>query len=313
MVVRAVLGVHWLLVLALAVSPFLFLSGPDWASPPLYRAIWGLGHPLLFALVSVWLQKVRPLRHGWQWLLGTLGVLIVSLVIEGVQSQWGREAHWRDILGNLTGFWLGLFWALDAREDTGGRIRFSVWAGRLLGLGLLAWQWVAPFQEALNTWHRFQQFPVLADLESPRDLHAWTGDLARVVEPVAEGRYSLEIRLADRASGQGLYTGAQLKHLWGDWRSYRQLVFALYSEKPLTLTLRINDRQHDRSDHRYEDRFNRALRLSPGWNHFAIPLTEIFEAPQGRRMNPAQIQRLLLFTSRPDQPRFIYLDDLRLE
>lgn len=308
------LRTHWLLALSALISPLLFLGGPDWASPPLYRSLWGLGHLLLFALLGAWLQGVRPLYHWRHWLFGTLGVLVASLVIEGVQSQVGREANWRDGLGNLTGFWLGLFWAHATYATTkSARLSSGVWAGRLLSLGLLVWQLLAPVQQVFNSWYRFQQFPVLANLESPRDLYAWTGDLARVTQPVAEGRYSLAIRLADKSSGQGRYTGAELKHLWGDWRGYQTLSFALYSHQPLSLTLRINDRQHDRLGNRYEDRFNRALSLAPGWNHFAIPLAEIFAAPEGRRMKPAEIQRLLLFTRRPNEAQVVYLDDLRLK
>lgn len=303
------LRTHWCLTLAALISPLLFLGGPDWASPPLYRSLWGLGHLLLFALLGVWLQRVRPLHHWWHWLFGTLGALVASLLIEGIQSQVGREANWRDVLGNLTGFWLGMFWA----HGTCARVKNGVWGGRLLGLSLLVWQLASPAQQAFDSWYRLQQFPVLANLENPRDLRAWTGDLARVTQPVAEGRYSLAIRLASKPSGQGRYTGAELKHLWGDWRGYRTLNFALYSHQPLTLTLRINDRQHDRFGNRYEDRFNRALSLTSGWNHFSIPLEDIFAAPEGRRMNPAQVQRLLLFTRRSDEPEVFYLDDLRLK
>mgnify|MGYP005840214813 CR=1 FL=1 len=310
MIDRAWVRTHGLLALAALISPFLFLGGPDWASPPLYRSTWGLGHVLLFALLGAWLQRVRPLHHWWQWLLGSLGVLLVGLAIEFIQSQVGREAHWRDLLGNLSGFWLGLFWV---GPKSGAQMGAGLWLGRLVSLGLLVWQLNAPLQQALNAWYRLQQLPVLANFESPKDLHAWTGDLTRVTWPVAEGRYSLAIRLEDKSSGQGPYTGAQLKHLWGDWRGYQTLSFALYSDASMTLTLRINDRRHDRSDNRYEDRFNHALSLKPGWNHFAIPLADIAAAPEGRTMDLAHIQRLLLFTRKPDQSQQVYLDDLRLK
>ncbi len=38
---------------SLLIAPFLFIGGPDWASGPLLRSAWNLGHLVLFALLTL--------------------------------------------------------------------------------------------------------------------------------------------------------------------------------------------------------------------------------------------------------------------
>ena len=113
-----------------------------------------------------------------------------------------------------------------------------------------------------------------------------------------------------------------IREAWGQghWVFFACLMFWWQGRWPLraphqwlALTLRINDATHDRNEGLFSDRYNGRLEVTPGWNHFRIPLEDIASAPETRRMNLARMIRLLLFTSGVTEPRWIYLDNLRLE
>jgi len=288
--------------LLLCIAPFFFIGGPDWVSPPLYRALWGAGHMLFFALFALWLHSYWSLHRPSRWLWLTLGVVGLSLFIEITQSFIGRDGNWRDGLSNLAGTWFALFWLQPA-----GR---RVWLLRLAATALLLWHLQSVGQAALNLMHRMQHFPVLSDFEHRRDLNQWRGDIERVREPVVQGDYSLAVQL-----GTEPFSGVGLDLLLGDWRHYQILRFSLYNpdDDELPMTLRINDQQHDRHDNRYVNRFNHRLLVQPGWNHFRIDLDDVRLAPEDRDMDMARVQRLGIFATNLPESRTVYLDAMYLE
>lgn len=292
----------WALLPLLLAAPLFFVGGPDWVSPLLYRVAWSQGHMVFFALLIFWVQGFMQLKTPARWLALTLLVILLSLAIEAIQSQVGRQANWQDGLRNLIGAWLGLFWGQSASR--------RVWLGRLGASLLLLAQLNGLVQVGLNHWQRLERFPLLSDVESERQLADWSGNIERVSEPVAQGEFSLALHL-----GTERYSGGGLDNVEGDWRGYNYLSFELYhsGKEPLPLTLRINDSQHDRGDGRYEDRFNQRLWAQPGWNRYRIPLEKVQSAPEGRSMNMASIQRLGIFATQLSEPQTIYLDNLRLE
>jgi VanZ family protein len=294
-----------LLVLIAVATPLFFMGGPDWLAPPVIRTLWNQGHWMFFACLMVWWQGRWPLPHPRQWLLATLAVLVLSAVIESVQTLVGREAGWGDVLCNVAGTWLGLFWGQAATR--------LIWLGRWLAVGVVLWQLQVVFHVGLAQWHQQRQFPVLGNFESRLDQPFWEGRVERVSAPVAEGRYSLAVEVGGATTTR--YSGVHLKQLEGDWRGYKTLKLSLYNpdDTALALTLRINDTQHDRGDGAYSDRYNGRVTLEPGWNHVEIALSVIEQAPETRRMNLASVERLLLFGTDVKQSRWIYLDDLRLE
>lgn len=296
---------NWLLIPVLIASPLFFIGGPDWLSAPLFRTAWDQGHWVFFACLLFWLQGRWPLRQPRQWLVLTLVVLVLSAVIEGVQSLVGRQATWQDILTNLIGTWVGLFW--------GQRTTPWVWLGRLISLLLVLWQSQGVVEQGLAEYRQFRQFPVLSDFESRWDLVYWGGEVKRVKEPVAQGRYSLAVPLL--STRENPYAGTHFRHLVGDWRGYRTLNLSIYNPDAdsLRMTLRINDEIHDRTENLYSDRYNGRLMVEPGWNHYRIPLEDIANAPEARTMDLAHVNRLLIFATGVSEPRWVYLDNLRLK
>jgi len=293
---------------ALALAPFLFLGGPDWASGPFFRSVWNLGHIGLFALLTYVFKPWQWLAGSRLWLATTGIVLLLGILVELVQSELDRQVDWRDILRNLEGVWLVLAWqpVLSPRTRAGS---FSRFAAALTGL-LLVLELGITAAVAARQWQVNHQLPLLYDFRQEDPSHFWSGDLTASARNTAGHPYSLEIDL-----GTGTYSGVSLNNLPADWRGYEQLSLTLFnpSGEPLSLTLRINDLAHDRGDNAFNDRYNTRLMLKPGFNTFTRRLDDIRNAPANRSMDMAQIRRLGLFAVRLPEMRSVYLSDLRLD
>lgn len=293
---------------SLLIAPFLFIGGPDWASGPLLKSAWNLGHILLFALLTL---AVRPWRwfSGWRlWLAVTAGLLVAGIAIELVQNSYSRDMDGRDLLRNLIGGWLIIAWRpilLPAPRASVRQILIAATSTLLLCFELGATGMVAARQ-----WQVHHQLPLLYDFRHQNPELFWTGSLAASANHSVNQPQSLKIDL-----GTAIYSGVSLNNLPADWRDFERLVITLFnpSPEPLALTLRINDVAHDRSEHAYNDRYNTRLILGPGFNTFTRNLAAIESAPDGRTMDMSQIRRMGLFAVRLPEPRTVYLSDLRLD
>lgn len=290
------------------VAPLLFIGGPDWASGPFYRSVWNLGHIGLFALLTLALNPWRWLS-GWRLWLATSGiVLLLGIVIELLQSELDRQVDWRDILRNLEGVWLVLAWGpVLSRQAPSNRLSWFLAA--LTGL-ILLFELAVTGTVAARQWQVNHQLPLLYDFRQEDPSPFWTGNPSPSTLHTNNQPYSLKIEL-----GTETYSGVSLGNLPADWRGYGQLIITLFnpSQEQLTLTLRINDVDHDRGDNAYGDRFNTRLVLGPGFNTFTLGLDDVRNAPASRTMDMARVRRLGLFSVRLQAPRTVYLSDLRLD
>lgn len=295
----------------LVLLPWFFVGGPDWATGPLYRAVWNLGHVMYFGVLVLALQSMTGVGGWRQWLGISATALLFGALIELVQSTVGRQVDWRDILRNMIGAWLVLAWRQGAGDpDSRVLTRVGIWSARLGVTVLLTFQVVPVATIALQQYRLSQQVGVLYDADDPQAVHYWSGPIERAKVPGSDDHYGLTIKL-----DTSRYSGVSLDNLPGDWRGYRSVRFELYSHdpKPLSLTLRINDIAHDRGDNAYDDRFNTRLTVRPGWNEFRIDLTDIKNAPVARTMDMERIRRFGLFATALEQPQTVFLKDLRLE
>ncbi|MEC7377388.1 MAG: succinyl-CoA synthetase subunit beta [Pseudomonadota bacterium] len=294
-------------VASLLIAPFLFVGGPDWASGPLLRSAWNLGHLVLFALVTL---AIRPWRwlEGWRlWLAVTALLLGVGLAIELIQSSVGRDLDGHDLLRNLIGSWL----VLAGRPLMSGGA--SATPGERLMAGivtlLLCVELGTTGAVAARQWQVHQQLPLLYNFSRDNPEPFWNGNPVLSRQHTVEHPYSLRVDL-----GTELYSGVTLHNLPSDWRGYDRLAITLFNPdpEPLTMTLRINDVAHDRGANAYSDRFNTQLTLAPGLNTFELSLQQVASALRQRRMDMDQIRRLGLFAVRLPAPRSVFLVDLRL-
>ncbi|MEQ9547041.1 MAG: succinyl-CoA synthetase subunit beta [Marinobacter sp.] len=299
---------RWLaLAGTLVIAPLFFIGGPDWTSGPLHKSVWNLGHILYFALLTYAIQPWRWLRGGRLWLATTTLVLAVGLIIEFLQSGLGRQDDWHDVARNLVGTWLVL--ACHPLLAPATRLSVRQRALAVTAVALVVFELGLTASVAARQFQINQQLPLLYDFSRTDPLTLWRGNLAPSDAHSDINGQSLKVSLSTR-----LYSGVTLDNLPADWRGYDQLTVTLFNpdEKDLTLTLRVNDVEHERGSNVYRDRFNAQLLLEPGLNTFTLELGDIEHAPQHRTMNMDNIRRLGIFTTRLPAPRTIYLLDLRL-
>ncbi|MCH8529657.1 MAG: VanZ family protein [Saccharospirillum sp.] len=300
-------AVFWTLCLILLVmAPFFFIGGLDWTASPLERALWNSGHGFFFFCFALTIL-LTDRWQGWQaWLVITMAVAVVGVSIEVVQSKVGRVFDWHDVLLNLTGAWLALVLWPRARWRP-----VPLWSVLVVSVVLLGGREALHLSRlAVDEWRLQTQLPLVFDQSRPDNLRYWQGNIGWTDEQ--EGRYAQPLRLD--LTHRRLYTGVFISRLPRDWRGYDQLQFRLYNPEPEDwyMTLRINDRAHDQGESDFNNRYNVRLPLTPGWNEFTLPLADVKQAPRDREMDLNRIQRLGLFATGLESPRFVLLDDLRL-
>ncbi|HSX84531.1 MAG TPA: hypothetical protein VLE50_03955, partial [Cellvibrio sp.] len=269
---------------------------------PLYRAVWDLGHIGFFAVLLMLIQRRHPLDNWRWWLWVTLVVFTAGGAIEFLQTKVGRDGNWGDVLGNLTGAWLGLFWFQKAKP--------LVWLGRVVACSLLVFPLLTIGRLALLQYQTAQVFPLLCGFEHPRDFTRWDGNLERSTEHVTQGQYAAKVTLGTQG-----FAKAALRQFFGNWGEYDYLAFDIYNPnaESLNMTLRVHDARHELGNYAHTDRFNTRIVLEPGWNEYRFALQTIADAPQGRKMELPLIRGVEIFASGLTEQKIIFLDNLRLE
>jgi VanZ family protein len=310
--VAAKLAVIVFCLLLLLAVPLFFVGGPDWVASPLLKSAWDFGHIIFFTLLLVVVQWFIPLTHWRHWVGATFVAVLAGGAIEVAQHFVGRHASWGDVFNNLAGVWLGLFWGQHIGSAKDGKwIRW----GRFLSLLLIGPALWLVVESAWAEWSLRRAFPQLNSFEAHYEWQQLRVNPARVNaqltnEIASHGTHSLQLELAE-----GDYAGLRLRVCYGDWSKYERLAMDLFNPdvEPLAMMLRLSDVVHDRGSNSYNDRFNRALLLQPGWNKVQIAITDIMQGPQHRPMQLDGVCNLGLFAADLKQVRRFYIDNIRLE
>jgi VanZ family protein len=283
-----------------------------------------LAHVLVFGVLGLVLS--RTLRRSAADRPGRVAVTLVSLaaglvfgagteyaqgLLGGIPS-WGDVA--RDVLGSAVGS--SVAFALERTTAPGARGRF--WAAALLGIVIGGW----PLAQTLLDYRaREALFPVLLEPTEPRSLSfASTPGGEPVLEALPSGLQRLDAVAGASAAprairiplDRGNWPGLSLYEPARDWRGWRALVVEVANptDAPMHIVVRVNDRAHD---NRFEDRFNRGMDLPPRTRgRFELPVADIERAPQGRPLNLADVEKVVVFHSGPAPGRAFYLERLSL-
>jgi len=282
--------------------PFFFLGGPDATSSKLYGALWDCGHIVFFiALVFALNRKIDLTR--WQFALMTLlAVFVGGGLIEVIQSYTGRDGNWDDLLRDLSGTCVGLFWLRPPS--------LSIWLGRIVALAFLIPSLSVVFFEAWFQYQAMKKFPLIAGFESSIELYGQKPTAQLSPQFHTQGHYSLKLNLTTER-----YSGISFKRLFNNWSAYKQLKFDIYNPDglPLTMVVRVNDITHEKTGWVDDDRFNKRFQVNPGWNHMVFSLAEIQKGPTKRLMDLSQVSLIVIYATQLPEARTIYLDNLRLE
>ncbi len=296
------------LIGVVALTPLLFIGRPEWLPGGLNYAAWNLGHVLLFALLTLAINPRRWLS-GWSlWLASTGVVLTFGIAVEVAQTELGRDFDWRDVLRNLIGLWFVLAWqpVLTMRVRKSATTAILVSASSLLMLYELNTTGV----QAARYFKLEHQLPQVYDFDHSNPAPFWRGPVAPSPEHNDGHDQSLRIEL-----GTERFSGASLYRLPSDWEAFETLNLRLFNpeSEPLTLVLRVNDQEHERGSNAYSDRFNTRLTLPPGSSSHTVAIADIENAPASRTMNLRRMRRLTLFAVQLQEPRTVFLQELRLD
>jgi hypothetical protein len=271
-----------------------------------WAAVYDLGHAPLFGIVALcvrvavgalWGDRLSvPAQYGLAFLLTAL----LSGLSEAAQiGSENRDANLGDALRDLLGGGACLLvaagfegvWRSGAARAALVLAGISVMGAILAPLGPLAWSYSM----------RKASLPVIADYTSQWQqplLRALRVDLASTVAPETFTGRSGET-VARVRFRQAAWPGVDVVEPWPDWRGYSSLRFQVYAEQPAPrqLVLRIDDEQHDGT---HRDRFNRSFDIHAGVNDIVVPLADIRRAPKGRELDLSRVDRVLLFSRRPE-------------
>lgn len=301
-----------LMAVVTALVVLLFVGGPDGQDKRLYQAFWDLGHVPLFALLTLAACRLKAVAGLPVWRLlaaCTLLTLVTGFAIEWAQLLVGRSFEYSDVLSDLLGSYIGLslYLAMQPALALAGR------AGLYMLVALLTLVSLKPMAFALaDEYVMREEFPVLADFETPFELSRWDNNLAQLHITHEQVRYGEKSLRVDFMAGE--YPDITLRDFPGNWQEFKSVRFSVFSalSGPIPMELKIYDAQHPSSGYDYDDRFNRELVIAPGWNDIEVRMDDVREAPHDRRMELENIASFSLFIEQLEQPAVFYFDALRL-
>jgi VanZ family protein len=291
------------LALIVLAVPFFFIGGPSSVSLDVHRRFWDLGHSIFFALVAINLVWWKIVKTPKQFSISFVAVVLLSLLIEKLQTYVGRDASWSDVLANMAGLLLGY-----TLTQTASRSIILLRALSLIGLMPGLWSF---FKSAAVSFILWQQFPLLSGGDSSWESVVWGGksEITRIASPEKTQRVYLV-----RYSGEA-YQSADMMGFIQPWIDYQRLILEIEnpSSEALSIVLRISDKQHELSEQKYNDRFNRRIHLLPGWNQIEVSISDIENAPADRKMNLHEIYLLKLFLPESGKAKELYLNKIYLQ
>lgn len=302
----------WLKVILGVMIVLLFVGGPDSHDNRIYKAFWDLGHVPLFAGLIFLACRLPIFARMPEWrlfVIFTVATLVVGSAIEWAQLLVARSFSYDDVLGDVIGSYLGLTLYLAARPALQPTRRVGLYALLFL-LVLVA---LRPVSLVLvDEYVMREEFPILADFETPFELSRWDNNLAQLQITDEQVRYGKKSMRVDFSPGK--YPDVSLMSFPANWSEFKSVHFSAFSTLPASIIMEIKvyDNKHAASGYDYNDRFNRELVMIPGWNDVEVRMADIAAAPHRRSMDLEHIASLSLFIEKLERPAVFYVDGLRL-
>ncbi|MFH1701747.1 MAG: VanZ family protein [Candidatus Zixiibacteriota bacterium] len=261
-------------------------------------------------------QKLKNPFHHYAIAFGISSLL--GILTEYIQMFGPRDADIWDVVRNEAGIIIFLGFCLW--RDTKPVSLFSATIKNLrkalfVLLSLMVVLSLAPIALWGGAYlYRNNSFPVICEFDSSLEEVFWEIDqakISRVSGPEEWGKVDgdkvCQVKfIPDQYSGFGILEPVR------DWSFYNYLEFEIFSplDSISRIAIRIEDYRHDSN---YSDRFNRLIEINPGHNAIVIPLSEIQNGPQDRKLDMNSIAAIVFFAVRPAQPFTLYFDNIRLE
>ncbi len=288
-----------------------FLGGPNHYSKLSFIQFWNIGHIIFFILSNYLIIKFLEKKGNMIVIMAVVIYTVVSgVLIELLQSKIGRSVDLNDLYRNSLGAGLAIAIFLPSLKNNNKILRRILLI--LLACFILLDQ--LSFYQALRYEIQAREdLPMLADFEKKPDIKQWSGDfLSQSQTHKTKGQYSMKVKLL---SGKK-YSGFTFEHFPSNWTAYQHLDFSLYNpdSAPLKLSVKITDYEHNINEvQNHNNRFNLKLKLEHGWNHISIPLIQIVQSPENRKMDISNISEITFFMYQLQKEAILYIDNLRLQ
>jgi VanZ family protein len=278
-------------------------------------------HGPLFVLtaggVLLWLRtRTRQIAAGSAYIQAFLIAVMLGGIGEIAQFLFTstRHAQWKDVFtdacGALAG--LGIYAQFDSalKNESATRHQMRWLAAVAIILIISPVVWSGTFYV-----ERTGQAPELLTWSSSWGHHFMrAGGATARIEPLPPSwKNTREHALYISPDSIGRWAGITIEEPLPDWNGYQHLAIELINpnDRPLKLTLRIDDHHHNQD---YNDRFNGSLRVAALTSTvIRVPLKEVLHAPAGRTTDLEQISKLVLFEDKQEASLPFYLVSLRLE
>ncbi len=236
---------------------------------------------------------------------------LIGIAIEIIQPFFNRSASFLDIYYNFVGVCCaGATYALSRQK---GKLKARFIAA-YIGIALvLASSLLLPALGAYTLRIQEKSLPQLLDFESAWQQRVWRsgGQSHTSLIKAPRGWEENSSTALQVTFNPGQYPGFNFAHPPKDWTGYSKLRFEVFSktEKLQRISLRIHDGEHSQE---YTDRFNKSFEIRQGVNSLEIPLSEIQNAPQLRKMNLSNVAGFAIFMVNPEDSPSLYFDNLSL-
>jgi len=303
----AIVNKRILPVLLVVLIFFLYVGGPGHYSSRIYGSVWDLGHIVLFIVFSIFLFRlpfVEQKRIFIQIVVVFFIVIFFAVSTELLQFAASRTPELKDVRRDIVGAFIGTL--IVFRQKKLSSTVFPVLAFIAFFLTVLEFSTLVKI--LVDEYNIFKTGPVLSNLEGVFEEGRWKGSSQfELSSDVAiEGEKSLKVIF-----NTDEYSGVTLKYMHRDWSAKKSLHFSIFypEDDDFLLNVRINDFMHVENN-RYNDRFNKKIILTKGWNHFIILIQDIKNAPEGRKINLENMQSLGMFVMNLSEPKTIYIDNV---
>ena len=271
--------------------------------PPVGKVMNSIGdmlHAPLFAALAYVVFRMLHNRMSLSVVNAAVICLVCLSVFAGLteltQALTGRTPSWQDLLADICGVAVGVLGAAAvATPRRANRVALSLVAAAMLMLAI-----AEPVSVLVDTARQRSEMPMLASFERAGELSRWSAkesSTSRAESHATSGSWSLRLDLRP-----GIYPGIALGHLPPNWSGHNELVADIWlaGREPLRMVVKVTDRSHNNE---HEDRFQRAVVLSPGANTVRIALSDIVAAPRNRRLDLRRVATLSFFAVKLQSPR----------
>ena len=300
-----------LVAVALLTVPFFVTIPMVLRRHPIISPLGDQLHVPLLAGITLMLYWRGPFS-GRLW-SAVLAAAFVGGAIEFIQIPFGRTAHIMDFVLDLVGI--------------GFVVGYVFWRGygKKVGLGLIiallltfpARLYHVPFV-ASAAYDARQTFPLLANLEGPRDHWLWDDNLATVAvlnipdSPDGPGRV---VRLTGGPPSH--WPSAEMRRFPHDWSGYSELVLDVRLVADASGSQRFSLRLDDFNGRKDKTWISERFVATTEWQSFRFSLDsrEVTNGSQktGRQFDFGDVDRILIYLPRPTSTVVLEIDNLRLQ